>query len=130
MPVSVFTVNKELNSTTKTSPGDHTVPACVCEIEAQSGHIRVTAQAATLPAAAADSELRPTIRLWHADDGDADTESNNEDVTDVAGQGGEADQQDPDFNTPKAVQYSKGKAFRHAALGPRGAPPTPDPTGF
>ena len=109
------------------SPGDHTVPACVCEIEAQSGHIRVTAQAATLPAAAADSELRPTIRLWHADDGDADTESNDGDVTGVAGQGGEADQQAPDFNTPKAVQYSKGKAFRHAALGPRGAPPTPDP---
>ena len=41
------------------SHGETTVPASICEIELQSGHIRVTEHTATLPAAADESELRP-----------------------------------------------------------------------
>ena len=43
--------------------GEHTVQASVCEIEAQSGHIRINAETATLPAAAAESELRPALSM-------------------------------------------------------------------
>ena len=42
-------------------PGDTTVPAWVCEMEPQTGAIRVTGEPATLPADAAQSEPCPTI---------------------------------------------------------------------
>ena len=39
------------------SHGEITVPASICELELQSGHIRVTEHTATLPAADDESEL-------------------------------------------------------------------------
>ena len=69
-----------LRAEANASQGVHTVRASVCEIEAQSGHIRITAETATLPAAAAESELRPAVCLQCTDDEESsDEESSDED---------------------------------------------------
>ena len=44
-------------------PGQHTVPALVCEEEPQTGAIRITPQREDIPAAAAATELCPTLRV-------------------------------------------------------------------
>ena len=57
------------------------MPASICEIELQSGHIRVTDHTATLPAAADESELRPTMCLQcERDEAGDDEECDDEDV--------------------------------------------------
>ena len=94
------------------------VPAWVCETEPQTGAIRVTEKQAMLPADAARSEPCPTICLACSDDEDTDEEDPA-----VAGQGEESTQ----LGTAASVLAAKAGAFRHAALGPRGAPPVPDP---
>ena len=94
------------------------MPAWVCEVEPQTGAIRVTDKAATLPAEAAESEPCPTICLACSD---ADA-TDDEDET-VAGQQGE----DTQLDSAASVLAAKAGNFRHAALGPRGAPPVPDP---
>jgi len=96
---------------------DTTVPAWVCEVEPQTGAIRVTDKAATLPADAARSEPCPTICLECSDDEVTDDEDT------VAGQ----EEGDTQHNTVASVLAAKAGTFRHAALGPRGAPPVPDP---
>ena len=97
--------------------GDATVPAWVCETEPQTGAIRVTDEPATLPADAAQSELCPTICLVCSDAEETDDENP------VAGQEEEGTQ----HGSVASVLAAKARTFRYAALGPRGAPPVPDP---
>ena len=95
--------------------------ARVCQLEAQSGLIRVTSEEATLPAAAASTDLRPAITLQCSD-----SESGDDGVTDeqtVTDQGGETCGRC--FATPAAVAEAKARQFRHATVAPRGAPPNP-----
>ena len=107
-------------------PGDATVPAWVCETEPQTGAIRVTSDPAALPTDASQSELCQTICLACSDDDESVTDE--ETVTDdedphVAGQRGEG----AHLGRAASVLAEKAGAFRHAALGPQGAPPVPDP---
>ena len=98
--------------------GDATVPAWVCETEPQTGAIRVTDEPATLPADAAQSELCPTICLACSDAEETDDED-----PPVAGQ----EEVDTQLGRAASVLAAKAGVFRHAALGPQGAPPVPDP---
>ena len=107
-------------------PGDATVPALVCETEPQTGAIRVTDKPASLPADAAQSALCQVICLACSDDDESVTDG--ETVTDdedphVTGQG----EASAHLGRAASVLAEKAGAFRHAALGPQGAPPIPDP---
>ena len=84
------------------------------------GAIRVTDEPATLPADAAQSELCPTICLACSDAEVTDDESS------VAGQ----EEEDTQHGSVASVLAAKAETFRYAALGPRGAPPVPDPAGW
>ena len=97
--------------------GNATVPAQVCDVEPQTGAIRVTSEPATLPADAAQSEPCPTICLACSDAEETDDEEH------VADQG----EGDTQHGRAASVLAAKAGTFRHAALGPRGAPPVPDP---
>ena len=99
-------------------PGDTTVPAWVCEVEPQTGAIRVTDEPATLPADAAHSEPCPTICVACSD-----AEVTDDEDLPVAGEEGV----DTQLGRASSVYAAKAAAFRHVALGPRGAPPVPDP---
>ena len=88
--------------------------------------IRVTRDPAALPTDASQSELCQTICLACSDDDESVTDE--ETVTDdedphVAGQRGEG----AHLGRAASVLAEKAGAFRHAALGPQGAPPVPDP---
>ena len=98
--------------------GDSTVPAWVCETEPQTGAIRVTDEPATLPANAGQSEPCPTICLACSDAEETDDED-----PPVAGQ----EEVDTQLGRAASVLAAKAGVFRHAALGPQGAPPVPDP---
>ena len=60
------------------TPTHHSVSAQVCQLETPSGLIRVTTEAATLPAAAASTDLQPAIALQCSD-----SESDDDEVTDA-----------------------------------------------
>jgi len=112
-----------LRATETGTPGHLSVGAQVCQLEAPSGLIRVTAEAATLPAAAASTDLQPAIALQCSD-----SESDDDEVTDaptVTDQGEETG--GPPCDTPAAVAAAKAREYRYATVAPRGAPPTPDP---
>ena len=112
-----------LRATGTGTPACPSVSARVCQLEAQTGLIRVTSEEATLPAAAADTDLQPAIALQCSD-----SESDDDGVTDgqtVADKEGETCGQC--YATPAAVAEAKARRFRHATVAPRGAPPTPDP---
>ena len=88
--------------------------------------LRVTSDPAALPTDASQSELCQTICLACSDDDESVTDE--ETVTDdedphVAGQRGEG----AHLGRAASVLAEKAGAFRHAALGPQGAPPVPDP---
>ena len=89
---------------------------------AKNGLIRVTSEEATLPAAAADTDLQPAITLQGSD-----SDSDDDEVTDEqsVAEGGETCGHG--FATPAAVAEAKARKFRHATVAPRGAPPTLDP---
>jgi hypothetical protein len=112
-----------LRATETGTPARPTVRARVCQLEAQSGLIRVTSEEATLPAAAADTDLQPAITLQCSDSDSDDGEETDEQS--VADQGGAACGRC--LATPAAVAEAKASKFRHATVAPRGAPPTPDP---
>ena len=63
-----------LRATETGTPARPTVRARVCQLEAQSGLIRVTSEEATLPAAAASTDLRPAITLQCSDSESDDDE--------------------------------------------------------
>jgi hypothetical protein len=65
-----------LRATEAGTQAHHSVGALVCQLETPSGLIRVTAEAATLPAAAASTDLQPTIALRCSD-----SESDDDEVT-------------------------------------------------
>ena len=112
-----------LRATETGTPSHRSVSAQVCQLEAPSGLIRVTAEAATLPAAAAGTDLQPAIALQCSD-----SESDDDEVTDaptVTDQGEKTG--GPPCNTPAAVAAAKARVYRYATVAPRGAPPTPDP---
>ena len=112
-----------LRATETGTPARPTVRARVCQLEAQSGLIRVTSAEATLPAAAASTDLQPVITLQCSD-----SESDDGGETDeqsVAGRGEETCERC--LATPDDVAEAKAGQFRHATVAPRGAPPTPDP---
>ena len=67
-----------LRATEAGTQAHHSVGALVCQLETPSGLIRVTAEAATLPAAAASTDLQPTIALQCSD-----SESDDDEVTDA-----------------------------------------------
>ena len=81
---------------------------------------------ASLPADAAQSALCPVICLACSDDDksvtDGETETDDEDPH-VAGQR----EAGAHLGRAASVLAEKAGAFRHAALGPQGAPPIPDP---
>ena len=97
--------------------GDTTVPAWVFEAEPQTGAIRVTDEQGTLPADTSQSELCPTCLAC------SDAEDSDDEDPAVAGQEEESTQ----LGRAASVLAAKAGAFRHAALGPQGAPPVPDP---
>jgi len=112
-----------LRATETGTPARPTVRARVCQLEAQSGLIRVTSEEATLPAAATGTDLQPAITLQCSD-----TESDDDEETDdrsVADRGEET--RGRCLATPAAIAEAKARQFRHATVAPRGAPPTPDP---
>ena len=111
-----------LRATETGTPAHQSVSARVCQLEAQSGLIRVTSEEATLPPAAADTDLQPAIKLQCSDSESDDEVTDEQSVTD---QGevtcGRC------LATPAAVAEAKARKFRHITVAPRGAPPTPDP---
>ena len=112
-----------LRATETGTPARPTVRARVCQLETQSGLIRVTSAEATLPAAAASTDLQPVITLQCSD-----SESDDGGETDeqsVADRGEETCERC--VATPDDVAEAKARQFRHATVAPRGAPPTPDP---
>ena len=112
-----------LRATETGTPARPTVRARVCQLEAQSGLIRVTSEEATLPAAATSTDLQPAITLQCSDtESDDDEETDGQSVADRGeGTRGRC------LATPSAVAEAKARQFRHATVAPRGAPPTPDP---
>ena len=99
------------------------VPAWVCEVEPQTGSIRTTREAAALPSASADSGPCPAICLYCSEPEVTDDE---ETVADHTGEK-DTEHEAGDHHTPASVLDAKERAFTHAALGPRDAPPVPDP---
>ena len=89
--------------------------------------IRITPQREDIPAAAAATELCPALRI----ELESDDETNDDEVVTATETAGMNDQQEaqptPRGKTPATVLAAKGMSFKHAALGPRGAPPLPDP---
>jgi hypothetical protein len=112
-----------LRATETGTPAHSSVSARVCQLEAPSGLIRVTSETATLPAAAANTDLRPAIALQCSD-----SESDDGEVTDALPVTDRGEQTGgPPCDTPAAVAEAKARVYRHATVAPRGAPPTPDP---
>ena len=112
-----------LRATEAGTQAHHSVSALVCQLETPSGLIRVTAEAATLPAAAASTDLQPTVALQCSD-----SESDDDEVTDAQAVTSQGDKTTGlPCDTPADVAAAKAREYRHATVAPRGAPPTPDP---
>ena len=75
----------------------------MCHLEAPSGLIRVTSEAATLPAAAANTDLQPTIALQCSD-----SESDDGEATDAL------------TVTDQGEQTGGGGGREHQGVGSRG----------
>ena len=71
-----------LRATETGTPAHQSVSARVCQLEAQSGLIRVTSEEATLPPAAADTDLQPAIKLQCSDSESDDEVTDEQSVTD------------------------------------------------
>ena len=111
-----------LRATETGTPGHLSVGAQVCQLEAPSGlYIRVTAEAATLPAAAASTDLQPAIALQCSDSESDDDEVTDGDAPTVTDQGKKTGE--PPCDTPAAVAAAKAREYTGTPRSHREEPP-------